>query len=76
MQQPFRRPAIAFNSGMKIKAESTDCGIEGTIKKPSSRQVSNVIYQFEVKVGKHVYKSYGWWYYQIKIPNIKSKPKV
>ena len=52
MQQPFRRPAIAFNSGMKIKAESTDCGIEGTIKKPSSRQVSNVIYQFEVKVGK------------------------
>ena len=33
MQQPFRRPAIAFNSGMKIKAESTDCGIEGTIKK-------------------------------------------
>ena len=31
MQQPFR-PALAFNSGMKIKAESTDCGIEGTIK--------------------------------------------
>ena len=58
MQQPFRS-ALAFNSGMKIKAESTDCGIEGTIKKPNSRQVSNVIYQFEVKAGKHVYKSYG-----------------